>query len=126
MPTNPRQVTLFRSWLRLSERFYEQIITRPVPVDLRAIRALARSPIAMDIYCWLTYRSATVSRPTLVPWEALYCQFGSESRLRKFRELFCRSLKDVLMVYPRAKVEAGQSGITVFPGPPSVPRQVAA
>jgi len=97
-----------------------------VPVDLRILKTLARSPLAIDIYCWLTYRSAILTRPTLVPWEALNQQFGSESTFYKFKENFLRNLKDVLLVYPRAKVNGEKAGLHVSPAPPSVPRRARA
>ncbi|MCC8633427.1 pirin, partial [Xanthomonas euvesicatoria pv. euvesicatoria] len=34
------QSGLFSSWVKLSDRFYNQVVDRPVPVDLRAIAAL--------------------------------------------------------------------------------------
>lgn len=40
------------------------------------LRAL-RSPLALDIYCWLTYRASYLRRPTEIPWTALALQFGA-------------------------------------------------
>lgn len=125
-PGDPQQLSLFASTIKLSERFYTNLVTNPVPVDLRVLRALSRSPLAIDIYCWLTYRSATLARPTVVAWEALYQQFGSEARLHKFKETFLRALKDVLVVYRSGKVRAERSGLHVFPAAPSVPRRLSA
>jgi hypothetical protein len=88
------------------------------------VRALSRSAMAMDIYTWLTYRNACISRPTTVPWEALMVQFGSEASRSKFRELFEKNLKSVLAVYPQAKVSTSSSGILLVPSQPSV-RKVA-
>jgi hypothetical protein len=55
-PKSPDQADLFDSMVWLSERFYEEIIRRPVPIGLRTLHALSKSPLAIDIYCWLTYR----------------------------------------------------------------------
>jgi hypothetical protein len=30
--------------------FFEQLVAAPVPLDLRAVRALKRSPLALDLY----------------------------------------------------------------------------
>ena len=55
-PKQPEQAALWESTLTLGERFFDEVSQRPVPIDMRALRALRRSPTALDIYCWLTYR----------------------------------------------------------------------
>jgi hypothetical protein len=62
----------------LSEHFFNEVIDRPVPIDMRAIKALKQSPMALDIYTWLTYRASYLKRPTVIPWSSLALQFGSD------------------------------------------------
>jgi hypothetical protein len=119
-PAHPTQQSLWQSEIRLTERFYENILQNPVPVDIRIVKSLASSALAMDIYCWLTYRNHTITRDTKVPWEALQQQFGSEAAKHKFVEGFKRSLKDVLVMYPEAKVDYDRSGLILTPSPTSV------
>ena len=64
--------------LTLGNRFFNELIDRPVPVDMRALKALKRSPLALDIYCWLTYRLSYLRKPTEIPWPALQMQFGAD------------------------------------------------
>ncbi|UXN02114.1 replication protein RepA (plasmid) [Xanthomonas hortorum pv. pelargonii] len=63
--------------MKLSEKFYNQVTDRPVPIDLRAIRALKRSPLALDLYSWSTYRVSYLNKRTEIPWEALQMQLGA-------------------------------------------------
>ncbi|MGH8305788.1 MAG: replication protein RepA, partial [Steroidobacteraceae bacterium] len=51
--------------------------TSPVPIDMRAMKALKRSPLALDIYFWLTYRLSYLRHARVIPWAALQLQFGS-------------------------------------------------
>jgi hypothetical protein len=67
-PRQPGQESLWQSTVTLGERFFAEIIERPVPVDMRALRALRRSPLALDLYVWLTYRMSYLRQPTAVPW----------------------------------------------------------
>lgn len=123
-PQRPQQAGLWQSTVTLSERFYEEVARRPVPIDLRALRALRQSPIALDLYCWLTYRMFSLRAPVTVPWEALKLQFGSEAvRDRKFRETISKQLHQVLSVYP-AKVTPEKAGLFLEPSRTSVPRLV--
>jgi len=54
--------------LVLSRQFFQEITRSAVPVDLRAIELLKRSPLAIDIYIWLTYRMSYLRRPASLPF----------------------------------------------------------
>lgn len=126
-PKDPAQGSLWQSTVTLSEPFFREIIERPVPVDMRALSALKRSPMALDIYVWLTYRMSYLKKSTDISWEGLQGQFGAgypETRqgLRDFRKHFLPALKKVLLVYPAAKASATDTGIRLAPGLPHVPK----
>jgi hypothetical protein len=117
----PNQSDLFESKISLSERFYDELVNSPVPVDMRALRELKNSPSALDLYCYLTYRMFTLRRETMVSWESLKMQFGSEvTNPRKFRWQFHQALKAVLIVYPDAKVDLSPDGLILKPSATSV------
>ncbi len=112
----PEQAGLWRSTVTLSENFFNEVIDRPVPIDMRAIKALKKSPMALDIYTWLTYRASYLKRPTVIPWASLALQFGSDySRLRDFKQAFIDELKKVVLVYGRVQIEATELGLVVKP-----------
>jgi hypothetical protein len=113
---DPEQAGLWKSTVTLSEHFFNEVIDRPVPIDMRAIKALKQSPMALDIYTWLTYRASYLKRPTVIPWASLALQFGSDyTRLRAFKEAFLRELKKVILVYGQVQVEATDDGLLVRP-----------
>jgi hypothetical protein len=115
-PKNPDQAGLWKSTVTLSEQFFNEVTDRPVPIDMRAIKALKQSPMALDIYTWLTYRTSYLKRSTVIPWASLAMQFGSDySRLRAFREAFLHELKKVVLVYGQVHVEATEYGLIVKP-----------
>jgi len=124
-PTEPAQGTLWQSMVVLTTNFYNEIIKSPVPVDIRALAALKRSPMALDIYVWLTYRMSYLKKPTNITWEGLQGQFGAgypetARGLRNFRAHFVPALKKVLVVYPGAKASPIEAGIRLAPGRPHV------
>ncbi len=122
-PKRPNQKALWRSTVTLSERFFAEVIQAPVPVDMRALRALRRSPMALDIYIWLTHRSSYLKRPTAIPWAVLQRQFGADyARVRAFREHFRRQLMRVAVVYPEIGLDLTDSGVELRPAPPHVKR----
>jgi hypothetical protein len=124
-PKSPTQLPLWKSTVTLSTDFFEEIIEKPVPVDMRALKALKRSPMALDIYCWLTYRMSYLSKPTEIPWLALQMQFGADYAkdahgLRNFKMKFFHHLRAVHVIYPEADIEDGEQGLLLKPSKPHV------
>ena len=117
----PDQAALWRSTVTLTEPFYREITERPVPVDMRAIRALKRSPLALDIYAWLTYRASYATTASAIPWEALALQFGSDyRRTRDFKAAFIEELRKVSVVYTGAAFEVDDKALTLKPTTPHI------
>jgi len=117
LPSRPA----WRSHIVLGEDFFEEITRSAVPVDLRAIRQLQRSPLAIDLYVWLTYRMSYLRKPCLISWENLQAQFGADyGRLRDFRRKVLAHLENVLDAYPAVRVGKPDSGLRLYPSPPHV------
>lgn len=115
-PKSPKQAALWRSTVTLSEDFFREIIDRPVPIDIRALKALKQSPIALDTYCWLTYRMSYLKKPVEIPWEGLQMQFGADyGRLRDFKAAFLKQLRAVQAVYADAQMDEGKRGLILKP-----------
>lgn len=119
----------WKSSVQLNKKFYDECVDRPVPIDLRAYKTLRGSPLAMDIYTWLTYRmSYTERRSRPIRWEALMGQFGSnyttDRAVLDFKKAFLKALKLVLVVYPKANIELHEHGLVLLPSPTHVARQV--
>jgi hypothetical protein len=119
-PKTPNQATLWQSFILLHDRFFEEVTSNPVPIDMRALRALKRSPMALDIYCWLTYRMSYLKKSVPIPWEALQMQFGAgypftPQGKRDFKKKFLKQLKAVSTVYPLARVEPKDNALLLYP-----------
>ena len=118
------QDNLWESWVELGEDFYTAITAAPVPVDTRALRALKRSPLALDLYAWLTHTAFTATRnrsSRIIPWAGLHGQMGAEyAELRQFRAKVTQTLKKIRLVYPALLVETTQAEIIVRPSAPAI------
>jgi hypothetical protein len=120
---SPDQSSLWRSTISLNQKFYQEIIHKPVPLDMNTLRALARerSPMAIDIYAWLTYRFSYLHESTLIPWALLKNQFGGDyERERDFKRYFVLQLAKVKELYADAKFEVTPDGLRLFPSRPHV------
>lgn len=118
----------WKSQVKLTDNFFKECITNPVPIDLRAYKALRGSPMAMDIYTWLTYRMSYTQRRTKpMRWESLMMQFGSNfntedmsQAVRNFKKQFLQALQLVETIYPEARVEINDNGLVLLPSKPHI------
>ena len=120
----PDQLDLFQSWIELTPRFYEAVTAAPVPVDVRALRALKRSPLALDLYAWATYTAYSTQKKgqaRFVTWEQLGEQFGGEyAETKEFARYARATLRKVQSVYPALGLDFEYGGVKVLPCNPAV------
>ncbi|MGO1000741.1 replication protein RepA [Lysobacter sp. CA196] len=111
--------------ITLTQEFAASIRESAVPLDARALRGIQDSALSLDIYAWLAQRLHRLERPTTLYWANARHQFAQEySNNKAFKRNFVKSLKDVLTVYPQAKVERVFGGFKLIPSPPPVPPKV--
>lgn len=123
------QRILWPSELKLSLDYFESLNRFAVPLDERALAALAHSAVALDMYCWLAQRLHRIpdSASQFVPWASLQEQFGQGyTRLRAFREFFNGLLRQVHAAYPDARFEVDGRGMRLFQSPPPVRKRLVA
>jgi hypothetical protein len=117
---HPDQGALWGSWIELGEEFYRAITAAPVPVDMRALRALKRSPLALDLYAWLTYQSFRAQhsrRPRFESWAQLHGHMGGEyADIDNFRKKVKAALTKIRVVYPGLRLGKRHGGIEVLVG----------
>lgn len=82
----------FENVVVLTDKFYQEVLSHPVPNDLEAVKLLAASPAVLDLYIWLSYRCFKAQGPELIP---ILGEFGvanqlgcvEYSRPRRFRAM---------------------------------------
>ena len=58
----------------VGEKFFHEVITNTVPLDMNILKNLKRSPLGLDLYLWLTYRTFGLTRPLRLTWPTLHYQ----------------------------------------------------
>ena len=124
-PHTAEQPSIWESWIELSETFFEAITSSPVPVDLNVLKQLKRSPLALDLYGWASYRVYLVNRekvPVRIPLRALKEQFGAEySHQTEFNRKFKSAMLKVKAAYPALNYTLEEGSITLHPSPTAIP-----
>lgn len=127
-PRQENQRVLWPSTVRLSLDYFDSLTRHAVPLDERAIAALAHSAMALDVYCWLAQRLHRIPRgkPQFVPWAGLFEQFGQNYKeVRFFRRDFLTTLKQVTATYPDARIEVDGKGMFLSNSPPPISKRLA-
>jgi len=128
-PKNPNQRVLWPTTVELSREYFDTLINHAVPLDQRAVAALSHSAMALDIYAWLAQRLCRIhpQSDALVPWVSLHQQFGLgyTTRIRRFRQVFLKTLNAVLQEYPAARLKPTQEGLVLKASAPPIHRQPA-
>ena len=114
--------------IELSEPLYEAIIERPFPINLNAIKALRKSPLAIDLYLWLTFRMKGVRHPLRLSWAQLCKQFSeteglSRAGMDRFAARMRKQLCRVVEVWPEVRVSFAHGGLVLMPSQRQVRRR---
>ena len=117
---------LWDSTIRLGEEFFNEIIRHPIPLDMHILRALKRSPLGLDLYMWLTYRTFALKAPLCLSWRQLYRQFGANpannrTNTNQFRAGCLRELKKIKRAWPNLHYHTVTGGLVIEPSPPRIP-----
>lgn len=113
---NPQQSVLWDSWIELTEEFYKAVTAEPLPLDVRILKHIKQSPLAIDLYTILNreaYRASKGGKPRFLAWKWLQAQIGNEyGDSRNFRAKALIQIQHILDVNPHLllKQEKGRSG----------------
>ena len=132
---DPDAPMLWQSKIELGEKFFQEIMKHPVPLDLNTLKALKRSPLGLDLYVWLVYRTFNLDAPLRLSWPMLYRQFGVEPEkasdkrtVDNFRTDSLRELKKIKAGWTglQYQVERGSRGektgaLVLLPSVPQIP-----
>ena len=126
-PKRPEENTLWESKIELSEKFFNEIINHPVPLDMNTLTALKRCALGLDLYLWLTYRTFTLRAPLRLTWRQVYRQFGlhpdkaSDKRtVLNFRRKVLRELKKIKLAWPDLNYSTAPGVLIVHPSTPVI------
>ena len=127
-PKRPDERMLWESKIELGEKFFNEIIRHPVPLDMNTLKALKRSSLGLDWYMWLTYRTFGLTRPMRLSWKQLYRQFGADPAkaddkftVRNFRKDCLRELKKIKLAWPDLNYRTAKGVLILSPSRPVIP-----
>ncbi len=124
---NEKQRVLWPSTIHLNDKYFNSLQNHAVPLDERALSALAHSALALDIYAWLAQRLHRIpqGKPQFITWAAIKNQFGQGyGRMDNFKRVFRVAMRQVLIQYQAADIEEDGRGLTLRKSAPPVPKKL--
>ena len=126
-PKRPDDRSLWDSKIQLGAEFFNEVINRPVPLNMNALAALKRSALGLDLYLWLVYRTFALRAPLWLSWPMLYRQFGvdptkaSDKRtVDAFRTDSLRELKKIKLAWPDLHYATAKGVLILYPSKPAI------
>ena len=126
-PKRPDERMLWESKIELGEKFFQEVIRHPVPLDMNILKAMKRSSLGLDWYLWLTYRTFALKRPLSLSWRQLYRQFGadpdkaSDKRTVDALRMDClRELKKIKAAWPDLNYATAKGVLILSPSTPAI------
>ena len=124
----PDAPSLWDSEIELGEKLFNEIIAHPLPLDLHTLKALKRSPLGLDLYFWLTYRTFSLKTPLCLSWRQIFRQFGADPEkagkkgsVSRFRGEVLRELKKIKRAWPDLRYHTVTGALVIEPSPPRIP-----
>ena len=126
-PQRPDQPSLWESKIELSEKFFNEIIRHPVPIDMNTLTALKRCSLGLDLYLWLVYRTFPIRAPQRITWRQVYRQFGlhpdkasDKKTVQNFRIKVLRELKKIKLAWPELNYSTAPGLLILHPSTPTI------
>ena len=123
----PDEPVLWESKIELGEKFFQEIINRPVPIDMNTLKAMKRSSLGLDLYLWVTYRTFALRAPLRLSWPTLYRQFGVDpsraddhNAVQYFRRKVLRELKKIKLAWPDLNYRTAKGMLILLPSTPVI------
>ena len=123
----PDEYSLWQSKIELGEKFFNEIIRHPVPLNMNTLTALKRSSLGLDLYLWLVYRTFPLRAPQRITWRQVYRQFGAhpakasdKETIQNFRRKVLRELKKIKLAWPELNYSTAPGVLILLPSTPAI------
>ena len=124
----PGERSLWESKIELSEKFFQEIIRHPVPLDMNILKSLKRSTLGLDLYLWTAYRTFALRAPLRLSWRSgvpsVWSAPGQIQRQQHRSSLpvqgVLRELKKIKLAWPGLNYTTAKGVLILHPSTPSI------
>jgi hypothetical protein len=120
-PKSPHQLSFLDSYVELNANFFNEIIHNPVPIDFRVLKGLKNSPLGLDLYMFLAWRTFNLKEPVFISWKGLHDQLGGQyTDLKNFARESNKHLKRIQAIWPELNIKSVRGRLCISPSQPLI------
>ena len=99
-------ISLWENYIKLNTDFFNEILRHAVPLDLRVLSVLKNSPLGLDLYMFISWRTFNINKPVFISWQSLQQQLGGQYHDLKVFARDCRThIKRIQSLHPDLKID---------------------
>jgi Plasmid encoded RepA protein len=118
-PKSPEQQALWESNIKLNTDFFNEIIRNAVPLDFRVVSVLKNSPLGLDLFMFIAWRTFKIDKPVYISWESLQEQLGGQYIDVKVFARDCRyHVNRIQAICPNLNVKFLKGRLCLYPSYP--------
>ena len=118
-PKTPEQGTIWESYIRLNTDFFNEIVRNAVPLDLRVLGTLKNSPLGLDLYMFIAWRTFKIDAPVFIGWKSLQEQLGGQyAELKKFARDCRKHITRIQAISPNLNIKFLKGRVCLYPSYP--------
>ena len=129
IPRSQNEPVLWQSAVELGHDFFQDILRHPFPLDMNVLKALKRSPLGLDLYTWLSYRTFSLNCPLPLSWKKVYRPVRGLTRpgwtdnrtVQDFRKDCLRELVKTKTAWPGLNYKTAKGVLVLAPSTPTIP-----
>lgn len=115
----PDQKILWESNIELNHHFFNEIMRNAVPLDLRVLSTLKNSPLGLDLYMFIAWRTFKLDKPAFISWESLQEQLGGQFlSIHEFSRNCRNHIKKIQAACPNFNVKFLKGRLCLYPSYP--------
>jgi hypothetical protein len=116
----PEQETLWMSYIEINHHFFNEIMRNAVPLDLRVLETLKNSPLGLDLYMFIVWRTFKINEPVYISWESVHQQLGTQHcELKEFTRECKKHIRRILAINPTLQIKFLRGRLCLFPAHPN-------
>ncbi len=115
-PVFPEESALWDYHITLSEPFFQEITKNPVPIHMAVVEAFKDSPLALDLYMFLSWRMFNLKKPVWISWRNLNTQLGGQyTNMWEFSRYCRKYMIELKALWPELNFECKPGRVRLSP-----------
>jgi hypothetical protein len=108
------------SYVRINLDFFNEVMRNAIPLDLRVLSTLKNSPLGLDLYMFIVWRTFKINEPVYISWESVHQQLGTQHcEIKEFTRECKKHIRRILAINTTLQIKFLRGRLCLFPSYPN-------